>query len=204
MSSPKLDPVSIDVPSTGVRRVARPSLKGTAFRSTLAAIEKVYGAAALRAVKAALDAPSRAALEHVLPVSWYPVSLSAALHDAVRREIGFGDWEASRAIGREAARMDYTGVYRVVLRSVQYDTVFERIELAWRGYYSQGTFAWTRPGPGSMRATVSDVRGFNTGMWIACAGRTETLLLLTGARSADVAVSDATEHRCTFEAMWLE
>src|SRR5208337_2038985 len=102
-----------------------------------------------------------------------PVSLSAALHAAVRDTLGGGSWEASRALGREAARIDYTGVYRLVLRAAQFDTVFSRLELVWRNYYSLGHFAWERLGPGAMRATVSDVRGFNEGMWFACAGRTE-------------------------------
>jgi hypothetical protein len=55
-----------------------------------------------------------------------------------------------------------------------------------------------------LRATVTDVRGFNTGMWVACAGRTETLLMLTGARAAEVSVIDPSERQCTFEAVWLE
>ena len=201
MARPKLDDSTPDSATSGVHRSA---LKGTALRSTLAAIEKLHGRAALQAIKASFDDDARETLDHILPVSWYPVALGAAVHDGVRRVIGHGDWEASRLVGREAARIDYTGVYRVLLRSIQYDTVFERVELAWRSYYSLGTFSWTRPGPGMMHAKVTGVRGFNTGMWNACAGRTETLLLMTGARVADVRVLDPTDHECSFDAMWVE
>ena len=190
--------------TTETHQGGRHALKGTALRSTIAAIEKVYGADGLRAVMASLDGPTGASLARVLPVSWYPVSASAALHDGVRRAVGRGDWEASRSVGREAARIDYTGVYRVVMRAIRFDTVFARLELSWRGYYAHGEFAYAAVRPGCVKANVRAVRGFNTGMWVACAGRTESLLLMTGARAADVAVIEPTDYDCTFEATWLE
>ena len=105
------------------RRSAGPQMKGTAFRSTMKAIEQVHGASALAAVKTALEPGTRDALDRILPrVSWYPVSLSAELHEAVRNVLGGGEWTASRRLGQEAAKIDFTGVYRVVLRTVQYDT----------------------------------------------------------------------------------
>ncbi len=189
--------------ATGVHATG-PHMKGTAFKSTLAALEKLHGAQALTAVKASLDAAARDALEQVLSVSWYPVSLSAALHEAIRDVVGRGDWEASRAIGREAARIDYTGVYRVVLRSIQYDSIFARLEMAWRNYYTHGVFSWTRVGPASTHVTVKDARGFNAGMWIACAGRTEELLTLTGARTVDVTVREPNDTGCEFDVMWID
>jgi hypothetical protein len=184
-------------------RDASSSLKGTALRSTIAAIERIHGRRGLAQVKEALSEGARTALDHVLSVSWYPVSLSADLHSAVRYTVGRGSWEASRELGREAAKIDYTGVYRVVLRAVQYDTVFSRMELTWRHYYTRGSLAWDHRRPGFTRLMVRGAEGFNEGMWNACAGRGESLLRLTGARSADVSVLDANEQGCTFEAMWL-
>ncbi len=178
-------------------------MKGTAFRSTLSAIERIHGARGLEAVKEALHDGERSALEHVLPVSWYPISLSAALHSAVRETLGAGSWEVSRRLGREAAKIDYTGVYRVVLRAVQYDTVLSRLELTWRNYYSHGVFEWASRSAGSTRAHVSGVRGFNEGIWLACAGRAESLLEMTGARVAEIAVTQPTERSATFEGMWF-
>ncbi len=192
------------LPSSRVAEAdAGPQMKGTAFKSTLRAIEQVHGAAGLASVKAALDPALREELERILAVSWYPVSLSAQLHEAVRVVLGAGSWQVSRKLGQEAAKIDFTGVYRVLLRSVQYDTVFSRLELSWRNYYSLGTFTWDHRKPGSSRAVVSGVRGFNLGMWEACAGRAESLLKLTGAAAADVELKETTDSAATFEALWF-
>jgi hypothetical protein len=100
--------------------------------------------------------------------------------------------------------MDYSGVYRVVLLGMQYDSVFSRLALAWRHYFSQGTLTWTHRGPGASTLRVSDVHGFNPGMWLASAGRAETLFTMSGAKAADVTVVDPTDHGATLEGIWLE
>lgn len=97
--------------------------KGAAIKSTLAAIEKLHGAAVQKELIASLPAEMRDRITPVLPVQWYPVEIVAAIHAAVRDRIGRGSWEASHAIGVEAARIDFTGIYRVFLRAVQYDTI---------------------------------------------------------------------------------
>ncbi|MGZ5969978.1 MAG: hypothetical protein ACXWP4_20035, partial [Polyangiales bacterium] len=94
--------------------------KGAAIKSTLAAIEKLYGAAAHRAVIEAVPADVRAMITPtVIPVRWYPVEVSAAIHLALRDRFGHGSWEPSHAVGVEAARNEFTGIYRVFLRAVQ-------------------------------------------------------------------------------------
>jgi hypothetical protein len=178
-------------------------MKGSAFRSTLAAIERVHGQRGLRAVLDALDPEARAALDHVLPVGFYPVSLAAALHEAIRNVLGFGSWEASRRLGHEAARIDYRGLSRLVLRAVHYDSVFARLEMIWRHYYTEGSFEWDHRREGFTRLTIRDARGFNEGMWQSVAGRAEELLRMTGSRAAEVALLDVSERSCTLEAMWL-
>jgi hypothetical protein len=188
-------------PALPIEEPAR--IKGTAFRSTLAAIEKMYGAAGLRAVRAAMEPEERAALDQILAVGWYPVELSAALHVAARHVLGFGSWDVSRTLGHEAARIDYSGVYRVVIRAVQYDSVFSRLERTWRHYCTLGSFRWQERRPGCMRATIRDVRGFNEGMWLGVAGRTAELLRMIGSRAADCHVVDVDDRACTLEAMWL-
>jgi hypothetical protein len=179
--------------------------KGAAIKSTLQAIERLHGEESLARVKGALAPAILAQIEpRVLTVAWYPIEVSAAVHLAIRDVIGQGDWSASRAIGVEAARIDFNGIYRVFLRSLQYDTIWERTQRAWVNYNSQGTARWEERAPGTAQGMVTGVTGFNVGVWNAVAGRLESLLHMSGARGATIDVHDATSTSCSFDAMWLE
>jgi hypothetical protein len=178
--------------------------KGTTFRSTLAAIEKLDGPLVLAKVKDRLPPALRELIEpRVLTVRWYPVALGAAIHLAVRDVIGAGRWDHSHALGVEASMMDFTGVYRVLLRAIQYDTIWSRMELTWGHSFTQGGFKWHDRREGYVKATIAGVTGFNRGIWNAAAGRGEGLLKLSGAKAASAQVIESTASDCTFEAMWL-
>jgi hypothetical protein len=179
--------------------------KGAAIKSTLLAIVHLYGESGLASVKGLLPQGVISQIEpHVLPVAWYPIEVSAAIHVAVRDALGGGDWTLSHAIGIEAARIDFNGIYRVFLRSMQYDTMWDRAERAWANYNSQGHARWEERTAGQAKGLITDVSGFNWGVWNAVAGRLEALLQLSGARSASVQAHDATPTSCHMDAMWLE
>jgi hypothetical protein len=179
--------------------------KGAAIKSTLEAIATLHGEAQLASVRDRIPAHLRAQIEpRVLPVAWYPVEVTAALHEAIRDVLGGGRWEASHRIGVEAARIDFTGVYRVFLRSMQYDTMWDRAERAWTNYNSQGTPRWTERGPGHARGIITGVSGFNVGIWEAVAGRLEGLLQMSGARGATIEVKASSATGAELHALWLE
>jgi hypothetical protein len=179
--------------------------KGAAIRSTLQAIGNLYGDDVLAQVKGALRKDIRAQIEpRVLAVSWYPIEVSAAVHVAIRDVVGNGQWDMSHTIGIEAAKIDFNGVYRVFLRAMQYDTIWDRAQRAWDNYNSQGHATWGEREGGSAKGFVAGVTGFNRGIWNAVAGRFESLITLSGARGASVEVHDPTPIGCTFVALWLE
>ena len=178
--------------------------KGVAIKSTLAAVEKLYGAAAHIEVIESLPEEIRAQISPVLPVQWYPIGVTAAVHLVVRDRIGGGSWESSHAIGVEAARIDFTGIYRMFLRAVQYDTILERMERAWSHYNSQGRIVWHDRSAGTMAATISGVDGFNPGIWQAIAGRAQGLLQLSGAKGASVTTRDMTTTSGRIEGVWFD
>jgi hypothetical protein len=179
--------------------------KGAAIKSTLQAIANLRDAAALDAVKGALPAAIRAQIEpHVLPVAWYGVEVTAAIHVAIRDVLGGGQWSFSHTIGVEAARIDFNGIYRLFLRSMQYDSLWDRVARAWETYNSQGHPHWEDRTNGSAKGVVTGVSGFNVGMWNAVAGRCESLLTLGGARGASVEVREANATSCRMDALWLE
>jgi hypothetical protein len=179
-------------------------LKGLGLRNTLLALEKIHGKEALERVKEAMPARMRETIAQVLPLEWYPVELTAALHIAIRDTLGGGSWKESQRIAREAGKTEATGVYRVILRAVQYDTVWDRMERMWPQYYDAGDARWVDRGRGHATAEFRGVAGFNEGMWASIAGRIETLLEMAGARGAAVTVKDPASTHATIEALWLE
>jgi hypothetical protein len=180
--------------------------KGTLIKSLLAAVEKLYGRAGLAQVKEALPPAILLQIEPmVLSVKWYPVEVVAEIQLAVRNTIGRGSWEVSRKLGREAARADFSGIYRTLfLRAVQYDHIWDRLERAWSAYNSKGTIAWGDRSPGHALGQVSGVSGFNPGIWNGVAGRAEGILLLSGAKSVDATVKEANSTGALLEMLWFD
>jgi hypothetical protein len=179
-------------------------VKGLGLKNTLAALEKLHGKEALARVRAAMPARFHETLAQLLPLEWYPVEVTAALHAAIRDTLGGGSWKESLRISREAARVEATGVYRVLLRAVQYDTVWDRMERMWPYYYDAGEVRWIDRGRGHALGEFRGVAGFNEGMWASVAGRIEVLLEMAGARGAAATVKDPGSTHATIEALWLE
>jgi hypothetical protein len=179
-------------------------IKGTAICSLLQAIESVHGKDGVARVLAATPPRLRDVLASARPLEWYPVEVAAAAHAAIRDVLSGGTWDASHALGKEAARIEFTGVHRVMIRAVQYDTVWDRMERAWKLYVSGGDAKWYERGPGHAKAFISGVAGYNPGLWASIAGRSEGMLMLSGAKGAAVTVVDPKSTSCSLDAMWLE
>jgi hypothetical protein len=179
-------------------------LKGVGLKNTLAALERLHGKDGLERVKAMMPPRLREPLAQVLTIEWYPVEITAALHVAIRDVLGGGSWGESQRISMNAAKVELTGVYRVMLRAVQYDNVWDRMERMWRQYYDSGEAKWVDRGRGHATAQFIGVAGFNEGMWRSVAGRIEVMLEATGARGQSVTPKVAASTNATLEALWLE
>lgn len=178
-------------------------VKGVAIRSLLAAIEVAFGAGALTRVTSALSDEIRVQLEPVvLASSYYPIAVSAAIHEAIRHELGGDSLNANRRVGAEAARRDFSGIYRVFIRVADYRRLLEGIERAWRQYNSQGVVEWQHITGHEARCSIRDVDGYTEAMWHSIAGRLESMLLLSGAKHATVAVDDWSAHHVALHARW--
>jgi hypothetical protein len=178
--------------------------KGVAVRSILLAVEKLWQPAGLARVMAAVPASIRVQIEPiVLAGAWYPVAVPAALHEAVRETLGDGSWKHSYALGVTAGKMDFGGVYRFVLRHFSYETLFARVERAWRQYQTQGDVVWGITSPGFARGTITGAAGLNEGIWLSIAGRLAALLEIGGGQSVRCTIHEPTTTSCRFEASWL-
>ena len=169
----------------------------------LLAIEQLHGVKGLERVKAALPEPVRAQLGSILPVQWYPIEVSAHVHVAVRDVLGGGKWDASHRLGIEASRIDFTGLYRVLIRAVQYDTIWDRAERAWNQYNSQGDARWIERGEDSAVGVIRGVGGYNMGLWQSVAGRAEGMLRMSGVKAASAVVLEGTSTGGRIEALWV-
>lgn len=179
-------------------------VRGVSIRTILEAIERAFGADGLARVKEELDPRTRAHLEPmVLASSFYPISVSADLHRAVRRLFGAGGLGANRRVGSEAARLDFGGVYRLFIRAADYETLLRGLDRAWLRYNSRGVVLWDELGAGSARGQVRDVDGYTEEMWHSIAGRLEQILIMGGAKKAAVNVVDWSPEQVTFQARWV-
>jgi hypothetical protein len=179
------------------------TLRGSVMRHNLKAIRNLYGADGYERIMGVLKPNVREKLEHVVPVEGVPVDVFAQLHEAVRATVGNGKWDAAHAIGMEAARLEFAGVYRVLIRAIHYDDVWDRIQRTWDHIVGTGAFRWIERNEGHARAEIAGVPGFNLGCWWSAAGRCEKLLLLSGAKSANVSIVEHGVGRATFDAVWL-
>jgi hypothetical protein len=185
--------------------VAHPSitLRGSVLRHNLKAIKNLHGGEGLERVLSALTPELRERVENVIGIEAVPVELFAALQEAVRIQVGHGKWDASHAIGSEASRLEFGGVYRVFIRAIQYDDVWDRIQRTWDHIVGSGAFRWIDRSEGHARAEIHGVPGFNLGCWYSAAGRAERMLLLSGAKSANVSIIEHGVGRAVFDAIWL-
>jgi hypothetical protein len=180
------------------------NVRGAGIRSALLAIEQLYGDGPLQEVKAALPQAIRAQLEpNVLPVQWYPVETSAQLHVAVRDVLGKGEWTVSHELGAVASRIDFGGIYRVLVRAAPYDSIWDRAQRAWQQYNSQGDAKWIERGASSAVGVIRGVHGYNMGLWQSVAGRTEGMLQMAGVKAASVTVVEGTAIGARIEAIWV-
>ncbi len=179
-------------------------IRGAGIRSLLLAIEKLHGPEGLAAVKNAVPAHVREQVERVLPVQWYDVEVSASLHVAVRDLLGGGKWDEAHRIGMEAARIDFSGLYRVFVRAVPYETIWDRGPRIWTQYNSQGTAVWTDRREGYALGKIRGTSGYNFGLWQSVAGRMEGMLQMTGLKTATVTVKEASSTYALLEAMWIK
>ena len=178
-------------------------IKGSGIRSLLKAVEKKHGEAGLKTMLDRVPEDVRRQLEPaVLPNLMYPVAVSVALQRAIYQTIGTYKWDVSYELGIEAARIDFGGIYRLFLRAVDHDVIWSRIERVFSQYNSQGTARWTERTKTSAVGEVVGVAGYTDGIWYSVAGRCAGMLLLCGAKTAEVKIVNPLPTRCDFRAYW--
>jgi hypothetical protein len=178
-------------------------VKGTALRSLLLGLEKATSRADAERVRAALPAVHRQALEPVILASKsYPLAVSAAIHEAIRTELGGGGCVINRRAGFEAASLDFRGVYGIFIRVADFQTTLRLMGRAWRRYNTHGDVHVRFHEGNAAQVHVDGVALYNEGMWSSIGGRAEAILTIAGAKKATAAIVAWSPTECDFQLRW--
>lgn len=161
---------------------AGPKVKGVAFRSVLASLGELRGAAMVERVLASLPREERSSIEfRVVNTGWYAIALYRALLGAIARESGEGE-PLVRSIGAASLRRDVTGVYRVMFKILSPETVLALSSKLFGFYYDTGSIAITERRAAYARSEYLGCAGFDRNMWVELLGSSEELLTIAGAK----------------------
>jgi hypothetical protein len=162
------------------RRVAR--LKGTNIVHTRRYVESSFGMEGWATVAAGMSAQSRAALDSVVAVGWYPASLHLEVLEAIDTELDQKKGALVRSAAAFGAEYDFTKIHRVLFRLASPGFLIERVGEIWPRFYDSGSWSMKRLGPTSVQATLADF-DVKSGMYCSYLGAYFVKLFeLVGAR----------------------
>jgi hypothetical protein len=141
------------------------------------------------------------AYRDTLAVAWVPVDFVARLFELAAAELYVGEARPLRQLGRAIARDNLTGIYRVMLRIVSVPFAIERAAALWHTYNDTGAVKTERQGD-RLLMTVSKYPAFPETALEECAGYTEGLMLMCGARNIDVKTSRPRDDAFVFDCSW--
>lgn len=118
----------------------------------------------------------------IIAASWYPIAWYRDLFKAVATATGDGD-RVVREIGREAARIDMTGVYKMAFKLLSPQAVFGLSSRLYSNYYDTGKVVIVESRAGFVQARWSGCTGFDRNLWLEVAASCEMYLELSGAKN---------------------
>ncbi len=136
------------------RKVTR--LKGTNLVHTRAYVESSFGLEGWATVAAGMSRESRAAIDSVIAVGWYPASLHVELLHAIDTELDQKKGVLLQHAAAYGAEYDFTRIHRVLFRLSNPGFLLERVGDIWTRFYDSGNWSVARATPTSTRATLAD------------------------------------------------
>ena len=159
-------------------------MKGVAFRSVMRAVETLHGNAAVESALSKLPSDLERAFRYqvILASSWYPIAWYRELLKAVQSAAGPGE-RVLFEIGRQCARQDMTGVYKLGFKLLSPQAVLGLATRLFSNYYDTGRSRLLESRTGFAHAQWSDCVGFDKNMWSEAFGAAEMFMELAGARN---------------------
>lgn len=184
-----------------------PQVKGIAYRSALRALEHLRGPPAVEAAIVAMPPELANAIRYgtLIAASWYPIEWYRQLFHAI---VATTEGSADRIvydIGREAARLDMTGIYRAAFKLLSPQSVFGLSSRLFSNYYDTGAVAIVESRKGFAHARWSNCGGFDHHLWREIFASAEMYLELAGATSIRTRVlngAGANDDSAELQAYW--
>jgi hypothetical protein len=183
-----------------------PQVKGIAFRSVLRALEQLRGAPTVEAAVALLPPDLASAIRYgtLIAASWYPIEWYRELFRAIIRTAGNSD-TVVRDIGREAARLDMTGIYRAAFKLLSPQALFGLSARLFSNYYDTGSVNIVESRKGYAHARWTNCEGFDRNLWLEVVAASEMYLELAGATQVRIHIVSGggqTDDHAEVQAHW--
>ncbi len=136
-----------------------------------------------------------------LAVAWVSVDFVARLFELAAAELYVGEAGPLRQLGRAIAKDNLTGIYRVMLRIVSIPFAIQQAARLWHTYNDTGEVSVERNGE-RLLMRVSGYPAFPEATLEECAGYTEGLMLMCGARHIEVKTSRPKDDAFVFDCSW--
>ncbi|HET9957011.1 MAG TPA: hypothetical protein VFQ61_21090 [Polyangiaceae bacterium] len=148
------------------------------------AVESLHGAAAAESCLSAMRAELAQGFRYqeILASGWYPIEWYRDLLRAIQTALNLGE-RALFEIGRECARQDMTGIYKLGFKLLSPEVVLQLSTRLFSNYYDTGKSKVVESRPGFAHVRWFDCAGFDKNMWWEAFGAAEMFMELAGARS---------------------
>lgn len=168
--------------ATGVR------VKGTAFRSVLAAAGDLRGPEFVEQVKAKIPGAAGDAIRlgGVVSSGWYPVAWFAALYGTIVRLSGEKDF--AREVGRASTRRDAGSVLRVFFRVLTIPMLLGQAGRVFKMFFEGCDARIEIVSSKHVIVRWSGCHGFDRNVWLDQLGTCEELFALHGGRDLSIEV----------------
>ena len=178
--------------------------KGVGFRNVRSFAMERFGDEGYAKVLAALTPDDRAAVEAIIPMGWYDLTLYARLIHALNGLDGKGDLSLLDQLGRYEAESDLTTIHRLFMRMANPGLILAKSMELWRRFHDTGAWVIERKGK-SATGTLSGWGIVDAGMCAELNGYIQGIISVGSGRDVWVSHPTCRVHGaadCVFEGTW--
>jgi hypothetical protein len=180
-------------------------VKGTNLVHTRSFVEATFGLEGWAAVVAEMSVESRAVLESIVAVGWYPTHLHVDELHAIERTFASSNALVLQQAGAYSAEYDVTRIHRLLFRFANPGFILEKATEIWGRFYETGTWTVERPSQSTAVATLRDFEIVDAPYCTFLTGYFVRLFELVGAKDVRVVHRQCRargDDACRFEGSW--
>jgi uncharacterized protein (TIGR02265 family) len=182
----------------------RGSIKGVVLKSRLGFVRDNKGPAGIESVLARLPAEDRAAIENLLPSSWYPFEINERLDQAIAQEMGRGE-ETFTILGERSATDNLAASHRAFVDARDPHGLLQHAASIHQAYYDTGYRTYERTGERSAVLVTHECASFSRPECLTNVGWHRKAIEICGGRNARVADAQCRARGdavCTYVCEW--